>query len=271
MASATSAGSPRISVMPAACMATSVPVAIAMPISAAASAGASLMPSPTIATHAGRSAFSRAITRGLVRRAAPRRGRRRCRARCATACGAAAVVAGEQHAAMPSACSRAIAAARGRLDVSPKASRPSTRGCRRRCSRQPGHGVALRLQRRRARRPAACGTRRRVRPAARVAQQRGRGRRPRAVDAAPGQRAQRCWPWPRRSPPLRPRRQHRPRQRMLAAAPARPRPAPARSAASTPSTGIDAVTAGRPSVSVPVLSNATIVDADARVPAPRRP
>ena len=49
-ASATSAGSPRISVMPAACIATSVPVAIAMPTSAAASAGASLMPSPTIAT-----------------------------------------------------------------------------------------------------------------------------------------------------------------------------------------------------------------------------
>ena len=50
IASATSAGSPRISVMPAACMATSVPVDIAMPTSAAASAGASLMPSPTMAT-----------------------------------------------------------------------------------------------------------------------------------------------------------------------------------------------------------------------------
>jgi hypothetical protein len=50
MASATSAGSPRISVMPAACMATSVPVDMAMPTSAAASAGASLMPSPTMAT-----------------------------------------------------------------------------------------------------------------------------------------------------------------------------------------------------------------------------
>ena len=36
--------------MPAACIATSVPVDIAMPTSAAASAGASLMPSPTIAT-----------------------------------------------------------------------------------------------------------------------------------------------------------------------------------------------------------------------------
>ncbi|MCY1238964.1 hypothetical protein D9M72_517280 [compost metagenome] len=36
--------------MPAACMATSVPPPMAMPMSAAASAGASLMPSPTIAT-----------------------------------------------------------------------------------------------------------------------------------------------------------------------------------------------------------------------------
>ena len=58
MASATSAGSPRISVMPAASMATSVPVAIAMPISAAASAGASLMPSPAIATTPCADAFS---------------------------------------------------------------------------------------------------------------------------------------------------------------------------------------------------------------------
>ena len=49
-ASATSAGSPRIRVMPAACMATSLPPPMAMPTSAAASAGASLMPSPTIAT-----------------------------------------------------------------------------------------------------------------------------------------------------------------------------------------------------------------------------
>ena len=36
--------------MPAACIATSVPLDIAIPISAAANAGASLMPSPTIAT-----------------------------------------------------------------------------------------------------------------------------------------------------------------------------------------------------------------------------
>ncbi len=49
-AAGTRRGSPRIRVMPAACMATSVPPPMAMPTSAAASAGASLMPSPTIAT-----------------------------------------------------------------------------------------------------------------------------------------------------------------------------------------------------------------------------
>ena len=42
--------SPRTSVIPALSIATSVPVPIAMPTSAAASAGASLMPSPAIAT-----------------------------------------------------------------------------------------------------------------------------------------------------------------------------------------------------------------------------
>ena len=69
-------GSPRISVMPAACIATSVPVAIAMPTSAAASAGASLMPSPTIATRV-RRPLELCDTRPC-RPAAPRRARRRC-------------------------------------------------------------------------------------------------------------------------------------------------------------------------------------------------
>ena len=44
--------SPRTSVTPALSIATSVPVPIAMPTSACASAGASLMPSPAIATRA---------------------------------------------------------------------------------------------------------------------------------------------------------------------------------------------------------------------------
>ena len=46
--------SPLTSVMPALSIATSVPVPIAMPTSACASAGASLMPSPAIATTAAR-------------------------------------------------------------------------------------------------------------------------------------------------------------------------------------------------------------------------
>ena len=50
MARATARGSPPTRVTSAASMATSAPVPIAMPRSAAASAGASLMPSPTIAT-----------------------------------------------------------------------------------------------------------------------------------------------------------------------------------------------------------------------------
>ena len=49
-APSTSDRSPRISVIPAACMATSVPVPMAMPTSAAASAGASFTPSPTMTT-----------------------------------------------------------------------------------------------------------------------------------------------------------------------------------------------------------------------------
>ena len=50
MAVTTPCRSPDMSVMSAASMATSVPVPMAMPTSACASAGASLMPSPTIAT-----------------------------------------------------------------------------------------------------------------------------------------------------------------------------------------------------------------------------
>ena len=49
-APSTSDRSPRISVIPAACMATSVPVPMAMPTSAAASAGASFTLSPTMTT-----------------------------------------------------------------------------------------------------------------------------------------------------------------------------------------------------------------------------
>ena len=57
--------SPFTSVTPALSIATSVPVPIAMPTSACASAGASLMPSPAIATTRP-SACSRSTTRGLL-------------------------------------------------------------------------------------------------------------------------------------------------------------------------------------------------------------
>ena len=50
MAAGTARGSALISVMPAVSMAMSVPVPMAMPTSARARAGASLIPSPTIAT-----------------------------------------------------------------------------------------------------------------------------------------------------------------------------------------------------------------------------
>ena len=61
-------------------MATSVPVPMAMPRSAWASAGASLMPSPTIAT-TWPCACSAVTAVGLLRRAAPRPARGRCRPR----------------------------------------------------------------------------------------------------------------------------------------------------------------------------------------------
>ena len=57
--------SPLTSVMPALSIATSVPVPIAMPTSACASAGASLMPSPAIATRSPR-ACSRFDDAGLL-------------------------------------------------------------------------------------------------------------------------------------------------------------------------------------------------------------
>ena len=71
-------------------MATSVPVPMAMPRSAAASAGASLMPSPTIAT-TWPCVLQRARPWRPSRRAAPRRARGRCRPRAAMACAVAAL------------------------------------------------------------------------------------------------------------------------------------------------------------------------------------
>ena len=93
MAEATRRGSPPTSVTSEASMATSVPVPMAMPRSAGASAGASLMPSPTMATDPAiawsartRSALSPGRTSAMTRRvdadlarhaSRPRRGCRR--------------------------------------------------------------------------------------------------------------------------------------------------------------------------------------------------
>ena len=76
MAVATPRRSPRISVTSPASMAMSVPVPIAMPTSACASAGASLMPSPTIATT--RPSLLERADRPTFPAGAPRRSRRRC-------------------------------------------------------------------------------------------------------------------------------------------------------------------------------------------------
>ena len=86
--------SPLTSVTPALSMATSVPVPIAMPTSACASAGASLMPSPAIAT----TRPSRLQPLDASRpsdRAGPRRSPRRCPSVRATASAVVAAVAGE--------------------------------------------------------------------------------------------------------------------------------------------------------------------------------
>ena len=91
MASAAARRSPRTSVRSLASIATSVPVPMARPRSAWASAAASLTPSPTIATTSAlRPAGAR--RRRPCRRAAPRRSRRgRCRPAPATARGGPAL------------------------------------------------------------------------------------------------------------------------------------------------------------------------------------
>ena len=79
MAVATPASDPEIKVMSAASIATSVPVPMASPTSAAASAGASLIPSPTIPTvrpSACRRRISPALCSGSTSASTRRAGRR---------------------------------------------------------------------------------------------------------------------------------------------------------------------------------------------------
>ena len=126
MASATRAGRPRIRVMPAACIATSVPVAIAMPTSAAASAGASLMPSPTMATTWPpwrRRPMSSALCCGSTSACTvwmPKA--------WATAWALPRLSPDTSTVWMPSACRRLMAAWASAFSVSPNASRPSSCG-----------------------------------------------------------------------------------------------------------------------------------------------
>ena len=100
--------SPLTRVTPALSMATSVPVPMAMPTSAWASAGASLMPSPTIATTAalGLELLDR---RRPSARAAPRRRPRRCRGSPATASAVVRLSPVSMTTPQALACSAAIA------------------------------------------------------------------------------------------------------------------------------------------------------------------
>ncbi|MNP14542.1 hypothetical protein D3C76_1068720 [compost metagenome] len=112
--------------MPAACMATSVPPPMAMPMSAAASAGASLIPSPTMATTP--SCLSAATVAALS-------------AGSTSACTSSMPRASATTLALPRlspvsrwllmcwACRVSMACAAPGLRLSPKANRPTTFGC----------------------------------------------------------------------------------------------------------------------------------------------
>ena len=234
---------------------------MAMPTSAAASAGASLMPSPTIAT-AWPAAAQLRCTTAPCRPAAPRHAPRRCPAARATASALPRLSPVSMHGAR---CPARAGARRPRaapgLTASPKASRPSScAALRRLAASQPRHGAALR--------PAALGARacqrrrrrRRARASARCCPAQQRGRRTAPCDAAAGQR-------PAASCACGHGSCRRPRRVPARRAPAdvRCRPAarrPARSSVVARSARLPAAAAtscGRPSVSVPVLSKATTV------------
>ena len=188
---------------------------MAMPTSAAASAGASLMPSPTIAT-ASPSRAERCDRRGLVarqhlgahvvdaERLAPRPGAPPRLSPVSMHGRAARARAAARRACAPSASS-----------ASPKASRPSTRGAGARLG-QPRHGAGPRLQR--AARVGAQAPRRRPssRAAAAAAQAQARGRRRAPATPRPGNGAH-VAAGGGGDRPARRRCDHRARQRMLAA------------------------------------------------------
>ena len=238
--------------MSAASMATSAPVPIAMPTSAAASAGASLMPSPTIATMRP-SACSRATAAALSA------GRTSARTRSAgmPTCARdrprpSAAVAGHEPDIEALACSSATASAALRLE----------RVGRRGDSRADGPSAATQAGVSPARRPGRRrpGARRRRRRA-RAAGERSRRGPVRPVDRGLDADA-------RRSPRSRRRAGTRARLARARARIAAPSgcslpfsTAPARSSSSSGADagcGDDPADRGRPTVSVPVLSSTTV-------------
>ena len=117
----------------AASIATSVPVPIAMPTSACASAGASLMPSPTIATHLALGLQPACISAGFIGRqhlGQHLRSTPTCRAIASAVRRLSPVSIGT---CMPSRCSAAIAASRAGFDrIGDRRSRPAPAHRRRR-------------------------------------------------------------------------------------------------------------------------------------------
>ena len=133
-------------------IATSVPVPIARPRSACARAGASLTPSPTIATTRP-SPCRRAHDVGLVGRAAPRRSPRRCPTSAATARAVAALSPVSSTGRRPRPRSRRDRLGAGRLDrVRDHQQAAHPRRPRRRrppCARRPARSSRAALERRR--------------------------------------------------------------------------------------------------------------------------
>ena len=133
--------SPFTSVTPALSIATSVPVPIAMPTWAWASAGASLMPSPAIATMrpAACSALDR---RGLAHRAARRRPPRRCRAASRRPAAVVALSPVSMTSRRPSRLQRRNRLRRARLDRVRHADEAGQRPV----DRDEHHGLSMRAQ-----------------------------------------------------------------------------------------------------------------------------
>ena len=269
MASTTPWRSVRISVMSAASIAMSVPDPIAMPTSACASAGASLMPSPTIATTrpCAWSAFtSSALCPGSTPGAHAARSRRAARPRARIASAVAGVSPVSITMSSPSARMRGMASRASGRGVSARPSSPRTRpppvaSARAPprtspCARRDASRRRLR-PRRAASRTSAASCRRRALPTI---------RRPAVdvrLDAVAGPRLERAGLDERQ--PLRVGGAHDGgRERMFGAALGR-RGERSSSAASSlaPSasrSGTTSVTSGRPVVIVPVLSSTTVVD-----------